>query len=85
MMETKEFYVVISATGLSDWVKLGHWSDETDPIIGGYHTDYPTFTDAQLALDNCLFNPHAEILVFSQDKPYPLLRRVKKNGDVINC
>lgn len=85
-MENKEFYVVISATPISLWVKLGHWDDEdSDPIEAGYHTDYPTFEDAQQALSSCLFSDDAEILVFSSDRPYPLLKRIKKNGDVINC
>lgn len=67
-----EFYVVRVATMFEEWVdKSGNWNNEAgDPFEKGYHLDYPTKQDA---LDEADRFTGSQILVFSTEKPYPLI------------
>ena len=86
MKNKEEFYIARSATPFSEWVKLGYWNMDADddPIKGGYIKDYSSLEEALLEINCSPMSYDAEVLVFSTKKPYALLRRVKKNGDVVN-
>jgi len=86
MKNKEEFYIARSATPFSEWVKLGYWNMDADddPVKGGYINDYDSLEKALLEINGTSMSSDAEILVFSTQKPYALLRRVKKNGDVVN-
>jgi hypothetical protein len=75
-----EFYVVRAATKFEDWVdKDGNWNEieaQGDPFEKGYHLDYPTKQDA---LSEAVRLNNAQVLVFSSEKPYPLIDWLPKS------
>lgn len=71
----EEFYIVRKQSLFCEWVNNeGNWEVEEcdDPLAFGFHTDYPTLEEALADMKAV----GGEVLVFSSEKPYKLLKRI---------